>query len=296
MPITQETAAITALLRREDIRWSDVADRVEERGSAIATLRELHDRVELTLLDQDPSPLEDQLDPIAEEVSAWEREGMHPIGVLDPSYPENLRMVHDRPPMLFVRGQLRPEDARSVAIVGTRNASQRGLEQAGDAARQFVEAGFVVVSGLAAGVDTAAHRGALDAGGRTIAVIGTGLRRSYPKQNAALQRELSERSAVVSQFWPDQPPGKHTFPMRNAVMSGIALATLVIEASHTSGARMQARIALEHGKPVFLLESLLEHKWAQEYSERPGVHVVAAASEAVSRLKQIYSYDVALVA
>ena len=273
-----------------------MANRAEERGSALAVLRELHDQAELTLLDQEPPRLEDELDPITEEVSAWEREGMHLISVLDPDYPENLRTVHDRPPMLFVRGQLRPEDARSVAIVGTRNASQRGLEQAEDAARQFVEAEFVVVSGLAAGVDTAAHRGALDASGRTIAVIGTGLRRSYPRHNAALQRELGERSAVVSQFWPDQPPGKHTFPMRNAVMSGIALATLVVEASHTSGARMQARIALEHGKPVFLLESLLEHEWARDYSGRPGVYVVATADEAVGRLEQLYSYDVALVA
>jgi DNA processing protein len=296
MPIAQETVAIAALLRRADIRWSDVADRVEERGSAMAAFRELHDRVELTLLEQDPPPLEDELDPIAEEVAAWEQEGMHLISVLDPTYPENLRTVHDRPPVLFVRGQLRPEDARSVAIVGTRDASQRGLDKAGSAARQFVEAGFVVVSGLAAGVDTAAHRGALEAGGRTIAVIGTGLRRSYPKQNAALQQELGKRSAVASQFWPDQPPGKHTFPMRNAVMSGIALATVVIEASHTSGARMQARIALEHGKPVFLLESLLEHEWAQDYSGRPGVHVVATADEAVRCLERLYSYDVALVA
>lgn len=296
MTVSEDTAGIVALLRRQDVRWADVADLVEECGGAVEALRRLHEHVELTLLDQQPPSIEEELEPVVDEISAWEREGMRLISVLDPSYPENLLTVHDRPPLLFVRGRLEPGDARSVAIVGTRTASERGLAQAAEVARQVVEAGFVVVSGLAAGVDTAAHRGALEAGGRTIAVIGTGLRRCYPKQNAGLQRDLGERSAVVSQFWPDQPPGKHTFPMRNAVMSGIALATLVIEASHTSGARIQVRRALEHGRPVFLLESLLEHEWAREYTRRPGVHVVSTADETLEHLERVYSYDVALTA
>jgi len=292
----REKAALVSMLRHGGVRWGDVADRVEDAGSAVMALQSLHEQAELTLLNQEPPDLEAVLGPVVGEIAAWRQEGMQLITVLDPAYPENLLTVHDRPPLLFVRGRLDPGDARSVAIVGTRSASPRGLRQAGDAARRFAEAGFVVASGLAAGVDTAAHRGALAAGGRTIGVIGTGLRRSYPKQNADLQRELGERSAVISQFWPDQPPGRHTFPMRNAIMSGLALATLVVEASHTSGARMQARIALEHGRPVLFLRSMLEHEWARGYAERPGVHVVDDVDDAVDRLERLYTFDVAMTA
>jgi DNA processing protein len=146
------------------------------------------------------------------------------------------------------------------------------------------------VSGLAAGIDSAAHRAALDAGARTIAVIGTGLHHTFPKENAELQDRLCGEHAVISQFWPDQGPRKHTFPMRNAVMSGIARATVVVEASFTSGARMQARLALEHGRPVVLLKSLLDaHEWAREYAELPGVYVVEHIAEVVDQLDGLYS-------
>jgi len=156
-------------------------------------------------------------------------------------------------------------------------------------AEHLVDTDYTVASGLAAGIDSAAHRAALDRGGRTVAVIGTGLRRSYPAQNADLQRRIATECAVISQFWPDAPPTKRSFPMRNAVMSGFALATVVVEASHTSGARMQARLALEHGRPVFLLESLLEHEWAREYAERPGTHVVRAPEEITTLVDRLTS-------
>ena len=130
------------------------------------------------------------------------------------------------------------------------------------------------MSGLAAGIDTAAHRAALDAGGRTIAVIGTGLHHAFPKENAELQDRLGDEHAVISQFWPDQGPSKDTFRMRNALMSGISRATVVVEAAYTSGARMQARVALENQRPVVLLSSLVaEQEWAHEFAERPGVYV-----------------------
>jgi DNA processing protein len=145
-----------------------------------------------------------------------------------------------------------------------------------------------VISGLAAGIDTAAHTAALAERGRTVAVIGTGLARSYPPQNERLQREIAERGAVVSQFWPDSPPSRRSFPMRNAVMSGIALATVVVEASHTSGSRLQARLALAQGRPVFLLEELVEHEaWAREYANRPGTHVVGSAAEITTALDRL---------
>jgi DNA processing protein len=197
--------------------------------------------------------------------------------------------------VLFVRGALDARDERSVAIVGTRKASERGVAQAQAIARDLVAADYVVVSGLAAGIDTAAHTATLETGGRTVAVLGTGLRHAFPKANAELQDRLSRESAVLSQFWPGQEPRRWTFPQRNAVMSGFARATVVVEASHTSGARMQARLALEHGRPVFLLRSLLEHKWAQGYRDRPGVYVVDEGTEIVAHLERLYAEQLTLV-
>jgi len=287
-----ETSALVALLRRGGRPWHQLAALVEEAGSAVAVLN--GDYVDPgegsapTLFDPSDGQTSEDLNAIAAEVRAWEDDGMRVVTVLDDEYPENLRAVFNRPPLLFIRGELVDEDGKSVAIVGARRASDVGRHRAGEIARQMVEAGFTVFSGLAAGVDTAGHRGALDAGGRTVAVVGTGLRRHYPAQNADLQREIAERCAVISQFWPDQPPTKTTFPLRNITMSGLSLATVVVEASHTSGARLQARYALEHGRPVLLLDSLVEqHEWARAYAERPGVHVVSHPAEIVALIERL---------
>lgn len=293
MTARAETAAIVALLRRTKPRWNRVAELVENAGSALALLS--GDDAEPERLFDAPLPSDEaDLKSIEAEIEEWDREGMRVVSVLESDYPTNLRTVHDRPPILFVRGELEPRDERSVAVVGTRRPTDDGLDNARAMATRLVEEGYVVASGLATGIDTAAHTASMDAGGRTIAVIGTGLRRSYPKENEQLQHRLGHEYAVVSQFWPDQPPGRHTFPMRNAVMSGLARATVVIEASDTSGARTQARLALSHHRPVFLLKSLLCHDWAQAYAVRPGVYVVEAADEVVSRLERLYSEDLAL--
>ena len=288
-----ETAALVALVRRGDRAWHHYADVVEATGSALAVLRgEVPDEQEpLTLFEKPESLEEPDLEAVIAEVEGWQREGMRVVSVLDDGYPTNLRSVHNRPPFLFVRGELRPEDDRSIAVVGTRRASQEGLQRAEAVAGGLAEAGFIVVSGLAEGVDSAAHRAALERNRRTVAVIGTGLRRSYPAKNAALQEQIASEGAVLSQFWPDAPPTKTSFPMRNIVMSGVALGTVVIEASHTSGAKMQARFALEHGRPVFLLESLLRHEWAREYADRPGAHVVRRADDVIELVERLTSLD-----
>lgn len=144
-----------------------------------------------------------------------------------------------------------------------------------------------MISGLAVGIDTAAHTAALAADGRTVAVIGTGIDRVYPAQNAALQEEIAAKGLVISQFLPGSPPTKTSFPMRNAVMSGYALATVVIEAAYRSGARMQARLALQHGRHVFLMRTLLDHDWARDYAQRPGVTVVANAGDVFAGLQRL---------
>jgi DNA processing protein len=288
-----ETAAVVALVRRGGRAWHEYADLVETTGSALAVLRgDIPDDQEPLTLFEDREPLEEpDLDAVVAELEGWQREGMRILTVLDEAYPTNLRSVHNRPPFVFIRGELRPEDDRSIAVVGTRSASGEGLQQAKAVAGGLAESAFTVVSGLAEGVDSAAHRAALERSRRTVAVIGTGLRRAYPAKNAALQDQIASEGAVLSQFWPDAPPTKTSFPMRNIVMSGVALGTVVIEASHTSGAKMQARFALEHGRPVFLLESLLRHEWAREYADRPGAHVVGRADDVIELVERLTSLD-----
>lgn len=288
----RETAALIALLRRGDRAWDHYAEIVEARGSALAILDEgAPDELDTPALFP-PTDREDvDLDAIVAELDGWRAEGITALSVLDERYPQNLRSIHDRPPLLFVRGALTDTDERSVAVVGTRRATDAGLAHAREVAAGLVHAGYTVVSGLAAGVDTAAHLGALERGGRTLAVIGTGLRRAYPAANASLQQRIAAEAAVVSQFWPDAPPSKRTFPMRNVVMSGLARATVVIEATETSGARMQARFALAHGRPVFLLDALLEHAWARDHAQRPGTYVVEEAGEIVEHVERLLAAD-----
>lgn len=194
--------------------------------------------------------------------------------VLDDDYPANLRLIFNLPPFLTYRGALHPDDARSVAVVGTREASEEGLDRARRLATQLAEANVTVLSGLARGIDTAAHQAALAVSGRAIAVMGTGIRTVYPLENRDLAKRIAASGALVSQFWPDSPPRTDTFPRRNIVMSGMGQGTVVVEASATSGAKMQARYALEHGKRVFLLSSLVrERSWARRYLDRGAIEV-----------------------
>lgn len=278
-----ERGALLALLRTSDRSWSVVTDAVEAAGSALSVLRE-GPPGQGDLLSQD-----EDLEALAEEAEAeiegWESAGMRFITLLDPDYPAQLLTVFQRPPFLMTRGSLSDKDVRSVAIVGTRQASEQGLRAAHRLAHELASSGIPVVSGLAAGIDTAALSGALSVGGRTVAVIGTGLRISYPKENASLQERIAKVGLLISQFLPDMPPTKKTFPMRNAVMSGYSSATVVVEAPFKSGARMQARLALEHGRRVFLLESLMKNTWAQEYAARPNTIIVRSIDDVIAHLE-----------
>jgi DNA processing protein len=292
-----ERAALVGLLRQGRRPWQVYAELVETTGSALGVLEDEleRDAAPQTLFDAavrgpDLSPridLTTVLDDAAAEVATWRSEGIQVLTVLDPGYPENLRGVHDRPPLLFVAGELTPPDARAVAVVGSRTPTARGLALADRVARGFVEAGYTVVSGLAAGIDTAAHEAALDSGGRTLAVLGTGLRRCYPPENGRLARRIAGECAVLSQFWPDAPPTRRTFPMRNGVMTGLTLGSVIVEASQTSGTRVLARLALAQGRPVFLHSSLLSQPWARELATRPGTHAVTSADEVAAVLDRL---------
>lgn len=286
----QEQAVLLALIDRadENWQWHEIATLVEEMGSArkvlegawtgfesfsIGAVEELARRVR-------PEDVEK-----AEElIRAHADKGVTLVTVLDGQYPSNLRQIYNHPPFLFVRGQLLPEDDRSIAVVGTREASPEGIGHARSLARQLVENGVVVLSGLAKGIDAASHAATLEAEGRTVAVMGTGIEMIYPKENTGLaERILDSGGALVSQFWPWAPPTKFSFPMRNVVMSGLAIGTAVIEANKKSGAKMQARLALDHGKRLFLLDSLVaQEEWAQSYAQRSGAMVVSSVDDIIS--------------
>lgn len=279
-----ELAALVALLRAGG--WSGVVDDVLAEESAVRVL-------EKRLIDEDSlfpdvESVTGALRDAREQIQAWRHAGVGVHSLLGDGYPAQLRDIHQMPPILFSRGRLIP-DHRAIAVVGTRQATERGLRTATTVARELAGSGVTVVSGLAAGIDTAAHRAALEAGGRTVAVIGTGINRYYPRENAALQDTIAAQGTVLSQFWPDAPPHRGSFLMRNAVMSGYAAATVVIEANWKSGARSQAWRALEHGRPVILPEELLRHDWARELSERPGVDVVAGPRELLAAAERVIS-------
>lgn len=293
MPSPVENAALVALLRGGRRPWAAYAELVEESGSALRVLEQELEREQTSealfeLEAKAPSvDISAAVDGAALELAAWASEGIGLVSILDEGYPQNLRAVYDRPPLLFVSGELAPEDMYSVSVVGSRRPSDGGVAVTRSLAGELVDAGYTVASGLAAGIDTAAHTGALDAGGRTLAVLGTGLRHCYPRHNAELSWRIAQECALVSQFWPDAPPTRRSFPMRNAVMSGMTLGTVIVEATHTSGTRVQARLALAQGRPVFLYSALLRQAWARELARRPGVHVVEGSAQLVERLEHL---------
>ena len=191
-------------------------------------------------------------------------------------------MIHDRPALLFVRGALIEADYRAVAVVGTRSASDEGVALATRIASELATNRITIVSGLAKGIDTAAHAAAINVGGRTLAVYGTTINRVYPAANKGLARSVARSGACVSQFLPTTRTGPWCFPVRNITTSGLSLGTIVVEAGETSGAKMQAEAAIAHGKRVFLVEQLTRQPWAQEMAESPQVTVAASARDIVA--------------
>jgi DNA processing protein len=267
--VSDEHAAIFALLRGGPPPLP--ADVIEQEGTALSLLTDQHGLLTA-----------DVLAAAGEELARLEAHGIQVLTVLDPDYPLNLRAVHDRPALIFVRGALELRDRRALAVIGSRAATPAALDRAREITEHLVACNFTVCSGLAAGIDTAAHAAALASGGRTIAVLGTGVNRSYPKANASLQRRIAGEGAVISRFLPDAPPARANFPVRNALMSGLALGTVVVEASPKSGARTQIRMALAHGRPVFLDATLIAQTWAREMATRAAAHVFSSPSEIVA--------------
>jgi DNA processing protein len=195
---------------------------------------------------------------ISREFALAEKFGFRILAAQSPEYPQNLKFIDDPPIILYVWGGLLPEDNLGLAIVGSRRASFYGLSSAEKFAGDLAARGFTVVSGMARGIDTQAHRGALKSGGRTIAVIGSGLADIYPQENLALARQIAARGAVISEFPVNSAPLRQNFPRRNRVISGLSLGVLVVEACRNSGALITADFALEQGRDVFALPGKID--------------------------------------
>lgn len=287
-----QRAALVALLRAKvrGYTWHDIASEVWVAGDALALWHEL---VAGDGLVPDPRA-EAELAAAREDILHWQDEGLRLVSILDDDFPARLRDIREAPPFLFASGSLAPVDP-GMSVVGSRKASERGHQIARAAAEMLVAKGLTVIAGLAEGIDTTAHETALRADGRTVAFIGTGITRYYPARNRDLQNEIARRGLVLSQFWPDAAPTRHSFPIRNSAMSGYGMGTIVVEAGETSGTRIQARVAVEHGRPVILTDMVAERtKWGAALVGRPGVHVVTGSDDLDRTIDEVLDQQNAL--
>lgn len=273
MSISEELVALVALLRYGSFQTSQMALRQRLIDGDSPSL----------ILAEDPNS-ELIYDRAVSDTDKWITSGERPLSWLDSDYPQQLREVHDFPPVIFVRGKLAQPD-NGICIVGSRKAGQAAIEAATQIAHLIVKENWTVVSGLAEGIDTAAHSETLKLGGRTVAVIGNGIDYYYPPKNRGLQHAIEDRGLVISQFWPGTSPKKHSFPMRNAVMSAYARATIIVSAKENSGTRHQAKQAAAHGRPLVVSRAVYENTtWARKLVDDPNVlaRVADSAEESVS--------------
>lgn len=212
----------------------------------------------------------------------------------DQIYPELLRKTEKPPFYLFCQGTPHLFNRTGISVVGTRHPSDLGAKRAQKLAMLLSAKGYVVVSGLAKGIDTAAHMGAIRAGGKTIAVIGTPLNQCYPKENCNLQKVIAKDHLLVTQYPFGHPVTRANFPTRNYTMSGISYATVVIEASETSGALIQARQCMKQGRHLFILKNLLDRTdlmWPKKYVEK-GAFVIEDIEDVPASLPKLPDYKI----
>jgi DNA processing protein len=227
--------------------WRDLGERLRA-GDPPATA---FDRLLATRWPRSPDQRSDLLTRAAAAIARGAEDGLTPIAWSDPLYPPPLAAIVDPPPVLWTRGSRAALDRPAVAIVGSRAASSYALDVAGRLAADLAARGLTVVSGLARGVDSAAHRGAVSVGGSTIAVLGCGADVVYPPEHDALARAIEPRGLIVSELVPGTRPLPQFFPQRNRIISGLSRAVVIVEARDRSGALITAQCALEQGRDVF---------------------------------------------
>lgn len=223
---------------------------------------------------------------ISAEMELIDKYAVTVLSYYDKGYPENLKNIYDPPILLYVKGKLVPEDGYAIAIVGSRAASGYGITTAGRISCELAEKGITVVSGLAKGIDAAAHKGALKIKGRTVAVLGSGLAEVYPPQHKDLSEEISLNGAVISEFPMRLAPLKENFPRRNRIISGLSLGVVVVEASRNSGALITADFALEQGRELFAVpgQARARTSFGPNMLIRQGAKLVESADDVIEEI------------
>ncbi|OIO36207.1 MAG: DNA protecting protein DprA [Candidatus Omnitrophica bacterium CG1_02_46_14] len=226
------------------------------------------------------------LEKAEKEITKAQKSGVDIISLLDPEYPEELREIYDAPMVLYVRGHLPIKGTPAVAIVGSRKASLYGVRTAKSIASDLAKSGVVVVSGLALGIDSAAHEGALKQNGVTLAVLGGGLSRLYPSQNKKMAERIVKNGAVISEYPMEMSPRPEYFPMRNRIISGLSRAVLVVEAAQKSGALITADTALEQNRDVFAVPGNADASKSQGTNAllKQGAKLVTCATDILEEL------------
>ncbi len=192
-----------------------------------------------------------QWDHVSREIERAEKNKIRLLTRDDKAYPETLRRIHGAPVVLYIKGELKDDDKYAIAMVGSRNSTIYGLQMAEKISQRLAQSGLTVVSGMARGIDSASHKSVLKAGGRTVAVLGSGIDVPYPPENKSLIGEIASSGAVVSEFPFGTLPNRENFPMRNRIISGLSLGVIVVEAALDSGSLITVAYALEQGREVF---------------------------------------------
>ena len=228
-------------------------------------------------------------DAVEKRIRTLEREGIHAVHIGDSAYPEMLKEIFDPPVVLYVKGDMQPQDRYAIAIVGSRKLTHYGASVAENISEDLASMGFTIVSGMARGVDSLAHRNAMKAGGRTIAVLGSGVDVPYPPENGMLMNRIADAGYVLSEFPPGSLPDKENFPKRNRLISGLSLGVLVIEATSNSGALITARCALEQGREVFAVPGNITSANSDGTNEliRKGASLTRKAEDIVGELAPV---------
>jgi len=227
-----------------------------------------------------------RLDP-TQIIELCQKDQIDILSFQDERYPKQLRTIPDPPPILYAKGSLLRSDAFSLAVIGTRRNTRYGERQTERLTSALVQSGFTIISGLALGIDGIAHRAALKSGGRTIAVLGSGLHRLYPPEHKPLaQRIIESGGCVLSEYPPLHPSAKWTFPQRNRIVSGLSLGVLVVEAPLRSGAMISARMAGEQGRDIFAVPGSIESSASGGCNQliRDGAYLVESADDILNVL------------
>lgn len=228
-------------------------------------------------------------DEVDEELRRCQHLGLELVSLEDDNYPESLRAVEKPPPLLYCKGEYKDSDQLGIAMVGTRKYSNYGKRVAEKLSSELVKAGFTVVSGMALGIDTFSHQAAINAGGRTVAVMGTGFGNPYPKNNANLMRRIAENGAALTEFPLDQRPTRWSFPQRNRIISGLSRGVIVVEAPERSGALITARDGLEQGREVFAVPGDIRRSSMKGTHQliKDGAKLVEDASDVIEEFRDL---------